>query len=167
MHASVISLRVAVYVSGTIVASFLFCMAIVYVGSCKRNTIQFTTSEGVDDFDFWSILRPCQHDDGHKDGWSQIMSTPTNEHRFTVPGLSSTNRGRLALTSVNVPLSWPWSPTQVLDSVDQRGHVLASRNRPKSMRRWFRRTRKNTFIKGRLVARLLPWERQIQPLVSM
>jgi len=48
---------------------------------------------------------------------SSQQSTPTNGHRFTALArssltvtLSSTNWCRCCLTSVNAPMSWPWSP---------------------------------------------------------
>jgi len=71
---------------------------------------------------FWVILRPCQHDNGYR--WSVTDLRP---HRRTDPGshhpifpsivtYPCTNRGRRALTSVNVPLSWPWSSPQALEA---------------------------------------------------
>jgi len=48
------------------------------------------------------------------------------------PGLpcrcSSTDRGRRALTSVNVPLGWPWSPPQVCSGVRIRLNRSMSRS---------------------------------------
>jgi len=48
----------------------------------------------------WFILRPCQHDDGYINGWSQIKVHNDEWTRFTVLGL-------------------PWrSPIQVLTEID-------------------------------------------------
>jgi len=54
------------------------------------------------------ILRPCWQDNGYING--RLSPYTTNGPRFAAP---STNRGRRALTSVNVPLSKPWSPPRV------------------------------------------------------
>jgi len=64
-----------------------------------------------------------------------LMSTPTNERtqaHCTPSSLAvtrpSNNRGRRCLTSVNVPLSSPWSPPQASSSFT-RWHHWASRGR--------------------------------------
>jgi len=68
----------------------------------------------------WFILRPCQHDDGYLDGRSQI-NVHTDERTQVNSDLSSltvtwpsANQGQCCLTSVNVPLNFPWSPLYAL-----------------------------------------------------
>jgi len=57
-------------------------------------------------------LRPCQHDDGHTDGRSQIKVHADDRKQVHSAQSSltvthpSTNRGRRCLTSVNVPQSY-------------------------------------------------------------
>jgi len=66
----------------------------------------------------WFILRQCQHDNGYTDGRSEIY-VHTDERTEVHSDQSSlvdpsTNQGRHTLTSVNVPLSQPWSPPQAV-----------------------------------------------------
>jgi len=62
----------------------------------------------------WFILRSCQHVDGYVDGRSQMVHTDERTQVHTARSSlavthPSTNRGRRCLTSMNVPLSQPWS----------------------------------------------------------